>query len=531
MKILNAPARFATGAVALFVGLTSCSRDVAGPIPPPTPAVAIETSAAAVELLAGDRVSIVVRVTRSGFTGPVTLDVSGLPATASLDVTPNPVTGDSAILDIGLGEAIVPGSYPLILRASSVGVTTGDAALDLQVVSSGATTVTVPWCPSRAPTWVAFQDGDGEWTRAIGVANGGRILFRHQFSATRGAIATVTATFDDASAVLRVLYGSLADLVTEGDTLRVDCEALPSRTWRGHVDGLDPAEKALVSTGDLLRNSVLPTAPDFEVIGVPSEPQDMLVTRLAQLAGETAVTGLILRRGVDIADGAQLPSLDFASAESFAPVKAVLSIQGTGGSEVTSLTELHTSRSSLALPLIPGQTTANRSYYALPAAALQATDLQQLHVSTGEADGSSRTMDVFFREATDRVITLGASLSPPVLDMEPYGASPRVRARFDGLEDYDQSASLVLLQAGGGAIVSLSMTTSYVGFPAVGFEISVPDLATVSGFQESWTLRPGETVLWTATRTGGTVPPGRDAVPAPGAFRRTASVRGTFGIP
>lgn len=340
----------------------------------------------------------------------------------------------------------------------------------------------------------------------------------------------MTTTPDDVSTVLRVFYGSPAELVNEGDTLSVDCESSSSRTWHGHVDGLDASEKAFVSAG-ALRKSVLPTAPDFEFAGVPTEPQDMLVTHLAQLAGETAITGFILRRGVDIADGAQLPTFDFASTEEFAPTAAALTIEGTGGGVVTSLTTLRTSRSSLALPLIPGQVAGTRRYYALPTAALQAGDLQQLHLSADETDSSTRTMDLYFREATDRTIALGASLSPPIISMDPWWPSPLLRARFAALEDYDQSASLVLLQAGGGAIVSVSMTTSYVGLPESGFELNVPDLVSVSGFQENWTLRPGVNVLWTATLTGGTVPLGRNAVPVVDAFRRTASIRGTLNTP
>jgi len=529
VKTHNALASFATGALVLFLGLIACTSDVAGPYFPPV--VAIQMSTPSAELLAGDRVSIGVLLTRFNFTGPVTLDVSGLPATASVDVSSNPVTGDSAILDIRLGEGVTPGTYSLNLSASSVGVTTTNARFELRVISSGTSTVTVPYCPSLAPTWVAFQDGNGLWTRATGVPSGGQILFRHQFAATRGAIATVTTTPGDVSTVLRVLYGSPAELTDAGDTLRVDCESVSSRTWRGHVDGLDASEKAFVSTGALLKKSVLPTAPDFEFIGVPLEPQDMLVTHLAQLAGETTITGFILRRGVDIADGGQLPSFDFASAEEFAPTTAALTIEGAGGSGVTSLTELRTSRNSLALPLISGQTAGTQTYYALPTAALQSGDIQQLHVSTDDADNSSRTMDLFFRQAVDRTITLGALLTPPIFDTDPYWPSPLLRARFGALADYDQSASLVFLQSHGGAIVSVSMTSSYVGLPGSGFELTVPDLATVSGFQENWTLRPGESLIWTATRTGGTVPLGRNAVPAVGAFRRTASLRGTLGAP
>jgi len=172
VKILNALASFATGAFVLFLGLIACSDYAAGPYY--TPVVAIQTSTPSVELLAGDRVSIGVLLTRVNFTGPVTLDVSGLPATASVDVSSNPVIGDSAILGIRLGEAVAPGTYSLTLSASGVGVTTTHATFGLRVISPGTSTVTVPYCPSLAPTWVAFQDGNGLWTRATGVANGGR---------------------------------------------------------------------------------------------------------------------------------------------------------------------------------------------------------------------------------------------------------------------------------------------------------------------------------------------------------------------
>ena len=48
------------------------------------------------------------------------------------------------------------------------------------------TSVAVAYCIQ--PAWVAFQDGDGAWTRAQPVLSGSNTTFRYEFSAGRGAI-------------------------------------------------------------------------------------------------------------------------------------------------------------------------------------------------------------------------------------------------------------------------------------------------------------------------------------------------------
>src|SRR5438132_13474783 len=50
--------------------------------------------------------------------------------------------------------------------------------------------VTVAYCIQ--PAWVAFQDGDGAWTRAQPVLSGSNTTFRSEFSAGRGAIVTLS---------------------------------------------------------------------------------------------------------------------------------------------------------------------------------------------------------------------------------------------------------------------------------------------------------------------------------------------------
>src|SRR5947207_15065923 len=50
--------------------------------------------------------------------------------------------------------------------------------------------VAVAYCIQ--PAWVAFQDGDGAWMQAQPTPSGTNTTFRQDFSADRGAIATLS---------------------------------------------------------------------------------------------------------------------------------------------------------------------------------------------------------------------------------------------------------------------------------------------------------------------------------------------------
>src|SRR4051794_29123894 len=54
------------------------------------------------------------------------------------------------------------------------------------------TAVAVTYCAATAPTWVAFRDGDGSWTRELPDVSGGKTTFRHSFTGDRAAIASFT---------------------------------------------------------------------------------------------------------------------------------------------------------------------------------------------------------------------------------------------------------------------------------------------------------------------------------------------------
>ena len=385
-------------------------------------------------------------------------------------------------------------------------------------------TVAVAYCAGLEPTWVAFQDGDGAWTHTQPTVSGSNTTFRSEFSADRGAIATLSGAGGNIT-VLSVLYGTLAELLTAGDTSPRDCGPGPAKTLLGTVAQLDANETAFVSASfnSRVRVSVDRT---FELKGLASGPRDLLAARTD---GSDVITRLILRRDIDVPDSTTLPVLDFASAEAFAPAVANVSLNGLGAEAAASGTRLLTNHDELTLSLLIGPTTdVTRPYVALPEGQLLAGDLQILAASVSAATtGSARSATLYFRTPTDRTLTLGAPLVLPTFSTVASAPALRLRAHFVPQSEYDRSA-VVSYQQGTTTFVAISMTAAYAALTETGYDLVVPDLSGTAGFDPAWTLHTGETVLWSAVRIGGTLGLGRDAVPSDGATRRGVSAAGAL---
>jgi hypothetical protein len=518
-----------TSALGLLLGLGGCGGDSTGVSAPPD--VQLTVASRTVAIVAGEEEAVHVTIRRpDGVTSAVTLEVLGTPAGVTAEVAMNPVSTDTATVTLRVEDGAASGSYPITLRGSGAGLHAGVATLELQVMLRRELAVTIPYCTGLAPIWVAFQDGDGSWSRGDAEVGDGITTFRHAFSADHGAVATVVPILNGAITLVSVLYGEPDELVNAGDTTSIDCTAVASRTLRGTVAGLHQDEKALVSTGLLLRTSVLSTAPDFFLSGIPASPQDMLVSREVDDANGPLVNGFILRRNLEAPDGAALPPFDVSSMELFAPATATLPILGAGAEDVFSLTEVHTANSQLTVPFLVDQLGATtRPYFALPEDRLLPGDLQKLHLSTAaDENGTNRTADAYFRSPVDRTMALGAPLVPPTVGVTVSGGSLLPRVTFVPQAGYDQATTVLFEQAVVPTLVSVTMTEAYAAGRAGGYSLAIPDLGTVAGFDPAWSLRPGSAVLWSATRTGGTVPFGRNQRPADGAVQQSAFLRGTL---
>jgi len=389
--------------------------------------------------------------------------------------------------------------------------------------------VSVTYCAATAPSWVAFKDGDGAWTRTLPEVNGDRTTFRHEFSSDQAAIATATPVFGEFS-VLHVLYGAPAELSTEGDTLRAECAA-SAKTWTGTVAGVDTIDFAAINLGFFLRAAIFPRGDrDFSLEGVQDGPQDLLAARVRAVTDAPNAVRFILRRNLDLPNGGAVPQLDFNSAEAFDAVTRNLTMSDAEVATVGA-SELVTRNGQFSLPfLAPTSATAPmRPYLAVPESKLEAGDLQVLHVSSsGSAD--VRSVDEYFRTPLDRDVRFGATLIAPSLSAIGTATTLRLRAHFVPQNDYDRSTSIVYEQPQSSVFVALSMTPSYASVLG-GYDIEIPDLTTVPGFDPAWTLRRGMNVTWTAVAVGGTLPLGRTPVPFDGAIRRTAVIQSSLTLP
>ena len=386
------------------------------------------------------------------------------------------------------------------------------------------TTIAVAYCAGFEPNWVAFQDGDGAWTRAQPTPSGATTTFRSEFSADRGAIATLSRSAT--LSVLSVLYGTPAELVTAGDTNPRDCGPAPAKTLLGTVATLDTNETVFVGTsfGSRARVSVDRT---FELKSLSSGPRDVLATSATRTGGSDVITRLILRRDIDVPDSTTLPVLDFASAEAFEPVVANVTLAGLGPDGAASGTRLVTSHDEITVsPQFVTTTDVTRPYVALPESRLLANDFQLLSASvTAATTGSARSAALYFRAPTDRILTFGAPLIAPTFSTVASTPALRLRARFVPQAEYDRAA-VVSYQQGLTVFVTVSMTAARSALGETGYDLVVPDLSGAAGFDPAWTLQPGGTLLWSAGRVGGTLGLGRDAVPSDGATRRSVNTGG-----
>jgi hypothetical protein len=383
--------------------------------------------------------------------------------------------------------------------------------------------IAASYCAAVAPTWVAFRDGDGAWERAQPEIADGKTRFRHAFTSSRAAIASF-APIDGALTLLRVLYGTPAELATESDTTDSDCFEGNFKTLHGTVSGLDATQAAFVGIGSTGRAAILPRfGLDFTIDGVAPGSQDLLASRTSPLGAPR----LIVRRGLDLAEGSEIPSLDFAAAEAFDMVVPSLTIVNGGANGAVNLSVLRTAHGEFFLPIASSGAGSTQPYFGIPADKLLGGELEQLEVTSNGA--TSRVAEVYFRSPTNRTVTLGDDITAPAISAIAGSIQPRLRAHYAEQADYDKLTSVVYQQPTSNGFIAISMTPAYAAL-AGGYDIDVPDLLNTPGFDPSWALRQG-VVNWTALRSGGTLAIGRDVIPFDGATRRTSIIAGTLTLP
>lgn len=391
------------------------------------------------------------------------------------------------------------------------------------------TTVVVRFCADEVPAWVAFQDGDGTWTRSSPIIDGRLAVYQHEFSTDRGGMA-VGQRFSIGLTTLNVSYGAPAELTAFGNTFPGECNSAPPKALLGTIAGLAENQVATVS-GGFANAFIFPGDHSFVLSDLSDEPQTLLATRTTRGANDVlTLDRLIVRRTPALPDSATIPVLDFDSDEAFAPAVAHVTIDGLGAEGAQLHTRLVTANSQSIISFLSNSMTATtRSFNALPESRLAEADLQALTVSANPTtDLVIRSATVYFRAPVDQTLALGPAAAAPAISVIDRAPALRLRTVFAPQTVYDRFASIVYQQ--GSTLVSVGMTAQYANLTNRGYDLSIPDFSGVTGFDPQWALRGNATgdIAWTETRIGGTLGVGVNVRPTDGAFSRTSSRNGTF---
>ncbi|MFL5563163.1 MAG: hypothetical protein ACJ79K_16985 [Gemmatimonadaceae bacterium] len=382
------------------------------------------------------------------------------------------------------------------------------------------TPVAVSFCSENPPQWVAFQDGDGAWTPVLPTVAGQFAVFRHDFASNRGAVAT-GRRFASGFTSLSVQYGALDELSIAGEPRTDLCVAPELHTLIGTVAGIDTNEVAVVNDGRSTREATTRSeGGDFTLRFVPAGPQELFATRLTDTGNDLVLTGYILRHALELPDGATIPVLDFSSAEVIHPVSPILTLTGFGTDGAISRVGFRTAHSDNVVTFGNASVLAkDRIYYALPADRLAAGDLQFLSATTNMSNTSNvvRSVTTYFRAPVDRTMAFPVPPHVPQLSVIATTPSARLRARFDAQAEYDRQTSVHFQQ--GQNVVSVGMTPGYAALNPDGYDLVLPELGALAGFDARWALRSGVATIWQITRIGGTLGLAPGVVPADGDTR------------
>jgi hypothetical protein len=336
---------------------------------------------------------------------------------------------------------------------------------------------------------------------------------------------------------LSIFYGSQAELNSQGTG---SCTpGVTGKTVNGSVANLGPTQLAFVSLGAATTNVLGATGSTFQLKNVAAGALDLISSRISIDLATTAfsVDKLIIRRGLNQADGSTIPVLDFNAAEAFAPVAPALTIGNLNGDFGSALSFYFTSGfagASAAAPLfITGTPGAGPFTYAGVPAAKQAAGDLHLVLATASPNSAnptqSRSAGMFFKDPTARTLTLGPALGQSTVSAAATAPYVRFRATGTVQAEYNKGIFVDFIQTAAAAsrTVSISATEGYLAGSGT-YDFTIPDFTAVAGWDNNWGPKAGASTTWDVTGTGYTGSGVASPTPVEGATFLSASRNGSI---
>lgn len=538
------------------------------------PDYALSLTPGALTVAAGASGSTTVNIARQNFTDGVTLELANPPAGIAGVFTPASSPSNSATLAITVAANVLPGMIPVTIRGAAPGLTDRTAVLHLTVIAAptAGRNVEYRYCdPSSAPEFFAFQDGTGSWQAVAATTSGGATRFGFNMASARGGVlqvfrssqervhsARVTRrgttsrtirTRGSGGSALRdrllrgpaaarlvaplidvyetqVLYASTTELADDG---ALTCAlTLPTRTIRGTVAGVTAGQYAFVSLGSVTEvfDGAASTNP-VTFSGVQGGLVDFFGSRLSA-PGMAPNRGLMFR-GLNVPDGGTLPAvIDFNSANAFVPAAATVTVAGGAGERLEVYVEVNTPTGTMLFwsELLSG-TATTRPWAGLDADALLPGEFHGLIAFASPPDDADdfRVALKYVGAVGNQSITIGPAVAAATTTLVSGGAYPRYRFQGSLPGDYNRGVGLYVSSEDGGNVFSSLTTSAYLaaaGSPS-SYDITMPDIAGVTGFPAAARLTPGPGIV-TTDAFGFTGPGSYNPIPALGGEFK-ASVR------
>jgi hypothetical protein len=476
-------------------------------------ALGLSRSPSAVTIAPGGSGTTNVTLTRTNFTGAVTLSLSGAPSGVTGSFSPASPTGTSSTLTLNVGGAVTPGDYPLTVTGTGTGIGgTRSTPLTLTVGTAGSGNVTVDFssCPvAGRPVWVAAQDGANPWAHISGTAD----VYTFTIGSGGGGLAYVVVGTSDAATVT-VQYQRQQEF-TAGGTL-VFCPSPTGKTINGAVAGTAITDIATVSLGGSLATASF-GATTFQLTAVPSGAQDLVAYRHS-LVGDPE--SAIILRGENVADGGTVGTLDFNGTQAFAPATAVITVAGLAGGETVSQGMDYQVNANCATATLYGGAMGGPNFTAsgIPTAQQQPGDFHGLLV-TAATNLTSRVITQYFHTLAARTITLPTAMPVPAISSL-AGPYKRLQAMYVLPLDY-QGSTAWGYDDGANRSVSIAATVGYLGGQAA--TLALPDFSALTGWNNNWPPASSSTGNWTVSG----VSTAASACTENASFK-TAAVSGTY---
>ena len=490
-----------------------------------------------------------VNITRTGgFAGAVTLTATGVPNGVTAVFDPTAPTTNSSTLTLTASATAATGPATVTIHGNATGLNeqTTTLALTVNPAAGGSGNTSFEFCTvDQTPIWLAMQDGaNGTWTRVNPSASGTKFQFNitqakagvaYVTSITSAGVASASrslaiqlAGYLEREMLLRnrpirasayaarslatgfgltILYGSQAELNGRGANL---CLPGSGKTVNGTVAGVNAAQaqSASISLGPSTTSAT--PAGTFQLTDVPDGALDLVAARSTTntTTFSTAVDKMIIRRGVNAGNNSTLPVLDFGSSEAFDPVQGNLTIGNIGTDVAVVFTNYFTAAGSGAAGATVGASILPSAgpfkYYGVPAAKQIAGDL---HLALAIAFPNVTTLDqeriaaLYFKDPTDRTVTLGAAL--PAQSVSAAATAPYVRFRATGSipAEYGKLLDLEFTQTSAARTVSILASEGYLA-SATTYDLTVPDFTGVAGWDNNWGPKTGSETEWRISTYG-----------------------------